>query len=321
MNPFSLKGHIAFVCLFFCFQLSAKTYETISPAQCDSLILDHFADPGFFIIDVRTQSEFQSGHLYNSINIDYRSADFAEQIAQLDTTATYLIHCQSGGRSASALTVFKEQGFDTVYEMKGGYRMWTGRSTTSDQNALFRYTDPEKASEQIAEGATPVNITNYKAFEQFNIPNSEYFSLDSMAVLDSLKTFDKDSKLLLYSSNREELDSIFQQLFVEGFHEVYYYNGTNEEWINKGFDYNTKTENPGGTVAIAEPIGNKVIIKQSRMSLKIICDFSKQAQIYSTNGTLLRTIMLEEGENRIDTEGMKGIFFIKTETGSVKIAL
>lgn len=54
------------------------------------------------IIDVRTPAEFATEHVVDAVNIDVQSADFAQQIAQLDPNGSYLLYCRSGNRSAAA---------------------------------------------------------------------------------------------------------------------------------------------------------------------------------------------------------------------------
>ncbi len=76
------------------------------------------------VLDVRTIVEFKEGFIANAINIDYNDAGFEERINKLDKTKTYFVYCLSGGRSGSAATYMREQGFQQVYELKGGMMAW-----------------------------------------------------------------------------------------------------------------------------------------------------------------------------------------------------
>lgn len=73
------------------------------------------------LIDVRTKNEYNRGKILEAVNIDFYSADFEEQIAQLDTSKMAFIYCQSGGRSGKASSTFITKGFKIVYDLKGGY--------------------------------------------------------------------------------------------------------------------------------------------------------------------------------------------------------
>jgi rhodanese-related sulfurtransferase len=101
--------------------------KNISVAQCDSLIKAESGGKNFFIIDVRTPSEYAGGHLNNALNIDYNSAAFRDSIKALDRGDTYLIYCQSGNRSGNALAVMAEEGFKEVYNMTGGFGAWKSK--------------------------------------------------------------------------------------------------------------------------------------------------------------------------------------------------
>lgn len=82
------------------------------------------ARPDLVVIDVRTPDEFAVGHIDGAINIDFKNANFATEIAKLDVSQDYLIHCRSGGRSTRSLTQFREAGFSHIIHMDGGMLGW-----------------------------------------------------------------------------------------------------------------------------------------------------------------------------------------------------
>ena len=77
------------------------------------------------LLDVRTAGEYQTGYIAGTmLNIDYRSADFADKISKLDKQKTYFVYCRSGKRSASAIEIMKQQGFKHLYDLEGGIVAW-----------------------------------------------------------------------------------------------------------------------------------------------------------------------------------------------------
>ena len=80
--------------------------------------------PAVVVLDVRTPSEFQNGHLANALNIDFRSPDFARQLARLDKSKTYLVHCAVGGRSTRSLPKLDSLGIKNVIHLDGGMDAW-----------------------------------------------------------------------------------------------------------------------------------------------------------------------------------------------------
>jgi rhodanese-related sulfurtransferase len=112
---------------------SAAKYKTISAIKCDSLIKANTKNPDFVILDVRTPAVWLSDHLEGSICRNYYDGDFTAQITALPKNKIYLLHCQSGGRSAPTFALMKNLNFAEVYEMSGGINTWKSASlkTTS----------------------------------------------------------------------------------------------------------------------------------------------------------------------------------------------
>ncbi|MEW4922865.1 rhodanese-like domain-containing protein [Algibacter sp. 2305UL17-15] len=86
------------------------------------------------LVDVRKPDEFATSHLKNAKNLNYFSESFADNVKLLDTTAPVFIYCRSGKRSAKSVSVFKEAGFETIYELEGGILNWNNShlKTTSE---------------------------------------------------------------------------------------------------------------------------------------------------------------------------------------------
>jgi thioredoxin 1 len=76
------------------------------------------------IIDVRSPEEFANGHVQNARNINWNGSDFDAQISKFDKSQPILVYCLSGGRSGSAASHMRENGFKEVYEMEGGMMQW-----------------------------------------------------------------------------------------------------------------------------------------------------------------------------------------------------
>jgi rhodanese-related sulfurtransferase len=102
----------------------------VQAKEAAELLIDN---PDVVVLDLRTPAETSKGMIPSAINLDFRNPEFAENLKKLSTDKKYLIHCQSGGRSTSALSTFKALGFDTVYHLDGGYSGWekAGLDTTT----------------------------------------------------------------------------------------------------------------------------------------------------------------------------------------------
>lgn len=85
----------------------------------EKLNLQEIISNGAVIVDVRSKSEYQSGHLKNSINIPVDTLE--QNIKKLKKDKPVITCCASGARSASAMRILKANGFEQVYN--GG--AWT----------------------------------------------------------------------------------------------------------------------------------------------------------------------------------------------------
>lgn len=71
------------------------------------------------IIDVRTPTEYDSGHLEGSINIDLQSTDFDDAVTELPLNGDYIVYCASGNRSATAVERMTGLGFESIIDAGG----------------------------------------------------------------------------------------------------------------------------------------------------------------------------------------------------------
>lgn len=71
------------------------------------------------IIDVRTVAEYQTGHAQNSLNIDFYSPNFLDEVKKLDMSKSYQLYCRSGNRSGQAEGIMKQMGFSDVVNVGG----------------------------------------------------------------------------------------------------------------------------------------------------------------------------------------------------------
>ena len=77
------------------------------------------AHPGK-VVDVRTLSEWNGGHLSQAIHADWNNGDFEKLSKQWNKDEYIYLYCASGGRSGSATEYLKGLGFKHVTNL-GGY--------------------------------------------------------------------------------------------------------------------------------------------------------------------------------------------------------
>ena len=97
--------------------------KEIQAREARSLIEQRKSD-GLVILDVRTAMEFSDGHINGAVNLDYKDESFREKLSALDTSATYVVYCRSGRRSAEAAEIMEEMGFADIYHLEDGVLGW-----------------------------------------------------------------------------------------------------------------------------------------------------------------------------------------------------
>ena len=107
--------------MFFSCGLDVDT--SINQVNSDEL-LDFIDINNAVLVDVRTNDEYNSGYIENSINIDYFSDDFSENVEKLDKNTTIVLYCRSGKRSSKSANKLSKLGFKEIYNLQGGILDW-----------------------------------------------------------------------------------------------------------------------------------------------------------------------------------------------------
>ena len=71
-------------------------------------------------LDVRKSSEFSSQHVVGVEN--FPLDDIHKNFAEIKPDQAYYLHCASGYRSLIAASIFKANGVETVYDVRGGFK-------------------------------------------------------------------------------------------------------------------------------------------------------------------------------------------------------
>jgi rhodanese-related sulfurtransferase len=92
------------------------TYERINAEEAKA-IMDR--ESGYIIIDARTQSEYDEGHIPGAILIpEYEIANKAGELLK-DKNQLILVYCRSGRRSKIAAQALVDLGYTNVKEFGG----------------------------------------------------------------------------------------------------------------------------------------------------------------------------------------------------------
>ena len=81
-------------------------------------------DSDYTLIDVRTQDEFDLGHIDGAINLDFYSETFQNDILSLPKKETIVLYCRTNNRSSKTANILKENGFKEISVLEGGITEW-----------------------------------------------------------------------------------------------------------------------------------------------------------------------------------------------------
>ncbi len=119
---------VAFVCFILLAALSGCVTTTKPPekAQYTDITVQQAKDMidrgEVFIMDVRTQEEYDAGHIKGSTLIPVQELDKA--LNKIPRDKKILVYCRTGHRSVQASEILVNNGFTQVYNMKGGIVEW-----------------------------------------------------------------------------------------------------------------------------------------------------------------------------------------------------
>jgi len=100
-------------------------YKKITSDEAAAMMTDTDRGNKVVVLDVRTQEEFDEGHIKNAVLLhDYEIKDKAE-IILYDKNETILIYCRTGRRSENAAKELIAMGYTNVYDF-GGIVDWSG---------------------------------------------------------------------------------------------------------------------------------------------------------------------------------------------------
>ena len=113
---------IVFLSLIFVFACEPLNSPEINIISESDFIELH--DSVYTLIDVRTQDEFDLGHIDGAINLDFYSESFQNDILSLPKNETIVLYCRTNNRSSKTATFLKENGYKEILVIRGGITEW-----------------------------------------------------------------------------------------------------------------------------------------------------------------------------------------------------
>lgn len=90
----------------------------------DSAGLIASQNKGAQVVDVRSQGEYELGHIPGAVLVPVDTLQSAA--ANWDRDAKYVVYCATGARSAEAVRILTGMGFKNIDHFAQGVQAWTG---------------------------------------------------------------------------------------------------------------------------------------------------------------------------------------------------
>lgn len=90
-----------------------------------SILLSEYPDRSY-LIDVRTQEEFNEGHVPGAINLPLNNLDKSIKSLTINEEDILLVYCRSGNRSKEASSILRDLGYKLVID-GGGVSSYSGQ--------------------------------------------------------------------------------------------------------------------------------------------------------------------------------------------------
>lgn len=79
-------------------------------------------DDNSYLVDVRTEKEFNRGHIEGAVNIPVD--ELRERLAEFPKGRRIDIYCEAGLRGYLANRILRQNGYNEVFNLSGGYVLW-----------------------------------------------------------------------------------------------------------------------------------------------------------------------------------------------------
>ena len=101
----------------------ATTLEGLDKEKVSTVLpddLEKLEEP--FVLDVRTKSEYEAGHIPGAVRIP--GGRLMWRLDDLPRDRPIVTHCETGARNAVVASALRAAGFDNVIELEGSYEAW-----------------------------------------------------------------------------------------------------------------------------------------------------------------------------------------------------
>ncbi|RPI13416.1 MAG: rhodanese-like domain-containing protein [Lysobacterales bacterium] len=120
-HPFLVGGTVLLALAVIAYEASRARAGGQSVGPMDAVRL---MNQGALLIDVRSQAEYDSGHILDARHVPQEQVAQAGETLKKYKDKVVIACCESGMRSGAAARVLRSQGFTKVANLQGGLQAW-----------------------------------------------------------------------------------------------------------------------------------------------------------------------------------------------------
>jgi rhodanese-related sulfurtransferase len=106
---------------FEAWKAAGEEIDMIINVDAAEMAMDIPFDENLVILDVRRPVEYAEGHVENAVNIPLSDLSDPGNLVQLEERDNLYIHCARGYRSVIAASLLKQQGYNNLRNISGGW--------------------------------------------------------------------------------------------------------------------------------------------------------------------------------------------------------
>lgn len=232
-------------------KIEISGFKVITPEEVYEIIKNK---KDYIILDVRTQGEYDAGHIEGAILIPI--LELEERLNELPKDKPIIVYCNSGVRSNAAAKMLTDKGFRNIYDM-GGISDWQEKGfpvvveEIAEDDLDVKYITVDEAYKIYLndEKYLFIDVRSEGEYESGHIEGAINIPVSEIA--NSLDEVPTDKPIIVYcnGSSCHRSSRAAEVLMENGFKEVYVISGKGIiEWEEKGYPVEIEESSAIGSV-------------------------------------------------------------------------
>jgi len=105
-------------------QVGSEAKSAVTHLSTQELAAYLASEEAYTLIDVRTEAEFQAGHIRGARWLPRGKLEFEIQELIAEPDSRIILYCGSGARSALATLALQSIGYENAVDLEGGFKQW-----------------------------------------------------------------------------------------------------------------------------------------------------------------------------------------------------